>query len=523
VPIGIEEVIGAMAGGVCLFLIFSYFVLRGQGRTMDRSTGPSVFMAFTFLVGALLPEVPRIDGLPELVMVWLRSSGILLMPVALTFLIITYSRDIVLSEKEINRAIMAGGAVVMLGTAVLVVLPGPLLPNVALKVLQGAFVLAALVLVEVLTARRYLAMKAADRKVYTERYTVIFGIAGVSIATLPPIDLMLALSINGSLAWPTFEGLWLARNLIVLVQSFALAYFILHKRPLEEANLETAVVSSKFDAIMRYAGDGYAILDRDGRVSASNKNFARYAGRRGDDIIGIRFIDMVESENDISRALDMALGGSFVAGIECMVGRGHEEGALDPKTHAVSTFAPLKGPRGTVMGVLVLCKDLSIERELETEREKRRMAEARDSTRRLITNLLPVLLRSGGQEGRVIYTKMVLDSFEEAMGLRTKEAVDLDLLPEYLCLTLNGLGGDFHWKMKDEGAGIKPERPVIKFVGRRCPWGEEDSRRNPFMCQLCLGVFTRAFKNMDAQSQVDLLGTLGNGDKECLVLVNHAG
>jgi hypothetical protein len=206
----------------------------------------------------------------------------------------------------------------------------------------------------------------------------------------------------------------------------------------------------------------------------------------------------------------------------------------------LSTLSPIKDEKGKVDGILLIMKDITPFLELEVERHHRARAESQNQLRRILTSLLPTLLMQSGA-ARSQYLSSVLDQVERALlwkdgplvcdwkknnpkgceGCKiSKERRKCSIfLADHLCGIMNTLGGSFYWENIEgkDGSGANIVRGRV-FSNADCPWGEE-CKRNPILCNLCKGIFTRLVQRMFDDGRVDLTRTIGKGDDRCVIKV----
>jgi hypothetical protein len=82
------------------------------------------------------------------------------------------------------------------------------------------------------------------------------------------------------------------------------------------------------------------------------------------------------------------------------------------------------------------------------------------------------------------------------------------------CQIINQLGADFKSELSSN------ENPIFTIQGNVCPWGKEEAQINPILCTISRGIFSRVVDIYDQYMEVDVLGTMGNGDDQCIFQLN---
>lgn len=152
--------------------------------------------------------------------------------------------------------------------------------------------------------------------------------------------------------------------------------------------------------------------------------------------------------------------------------------------------------------------------ELVAERDK---LDIQNRIRTILTSATPQFFNKLPAEQKSILmfqmSEMVGDIFWKSFkfdesDVKSKCAGDL------ICDLMNQLGGSFSFQEFDSGEGC-----IIK--GTVCPWGAEEARENPILCNLTRSIFSRIVDHFFENGNVDVLKTIGNRDDCCLFEVRN--
>jgi PAS domain S-box-containing protein len=511
---GIDTIIGAMAAAIAIFVLIVIHVLLVQKRSVPDIVRAFLATGFLFILLGLLPEIFSIDDDTDLFLFVAKSYINLILPLTIVFSVVKISMEDGLSSRMMSMA----ATVTMLCATILTL--GPLLllgtehSIPVVKAFHGMFHVAGGAVSVGIIRSRHVEMREKVSSEVGKRYLFIIWFLMFYTAVFGASDIVLALELGGLLDAAALGGLILpilVRNLGLFVMSLGFGYWLLFRRALDDLDERYLEVSHRFETLMRFAGDGYILMDKRGRIEGTNRSFLSFCGRSKSQVVGRPFLNMVSKghRKKVRRAEERALKGQSVSKLEYEIAPSGSDAMA-----VASSFTPLKDQKGDLQGLLVVVWDMSVHKQLQEEREMRSKVESRDSVRRVLTNLLPVLLMGGQAQAKTMYTKLVMDSFEKAFDMDKAVLGNPDNVPEYLCMTMNGIGADFNWVESK----IDEHRERVRFENTRCPWGD-DAIKNPFMCQLCLGIFSRAFGKLRPPGQVSLMKTKAKGDQICLVNV----
>jgi PAS domain-containing protein len=340
-------------------------------------------------------------------------------------------------------------------------------------------------------------------------------------------DLLILMMAANILAVPTIFALsWSAdvifsmvtENAILFVNGLLLIYMALYIDPVETHRRVFQRLSDNFEGLMRYGGDGVALLDKDGRMVSSNMSLRRILRGTCDFLEGREMVGFVPQASacHVRGAIRMALEGSTVIEVRHDLRPVGEGDGRDPTV--VSTFSPVKTIDGKVEGVLVVMRDQTTVIDLEAERILRKRADAQNQLQKMLTSVIPYLLLGVDPVSRRVYLNIVLNDIEKDLSIKDGDPSPSDVA-RHLCSIMNNLGGRFRWASKKDSEG----REGMVFYGLDCPWGTA-SRKNPFLCHLCRGIFTRLVGiDIGHGAQVALEETLAKGDLRCRIRVAGLG
>ncbi len=154
--------------------------------------------------------------------------------------------------------------------------------------------------------------------------------------------------------------------------------------------------------------------------------------------------------------------------------------------------------------------------EAHDELQKRKeLLEAQSELQTILTNAIPLLLRGASHEKANVFILQMCDNIEDMLWKKylaeQEEVVDMNTMVGVLCRIMNELGGDFEIKSVDG------KKSIIK--GNACPWGTQ-AQKNPVLCMLCKGIFSRIASKVFENVAVYLDKTIGNRDNCCIILIH---
>lgn len=141
---------------------------------------------------------------------------------------------------------------------------------------------------------------------------------------------------------------------------------------------------------------------------------------------------------------------------------------------------------------------------------ERNILDMQNRIRSVLTAIIPMLLKPLTPDHKNIIIHQMTDMVEKTILEIYPfdiEKPDLNYTGNICCNIMNQLGGSFTNIQSKEGKGC-----TIK--GSICPWSVEEARRNPILCNLTRGIFSRIAAKV--QGEVKVLRTIGNGNDCCL-------
>ncbi|RZN42460.1 MAG: response regulator [Methanosarcinales archaeon] len=138
--------------------------------------------------------------------------------------------------------------------------------------------------------------------------------------------------------------------------------------------------------------------------------------------------------------------------------------------------------------------------------------EIQNCVRGILTSMIPVLLQPLPPEQKKIMIYQMTGMVEttiSGMCPLCKKITDLASVGVICASVMNQLGGSFSI---EESAG--GNACVVK--GTVCPWGADEARRNPILCNLTRGIFSRIAARGSGAPEVTVIATIGNRDDACV-------
>lgn len=142
--------------------------------------------------------------------------------------------------------------------------------------------------------------------------------------------------------------------------------------------------------------------------------------------------------------------------------------------------------------------------------EEKNQLEMQNRVRSVLTAIIPMLIRPLSANDKNIVIQQMTDMVE-----KTILACILDQDEKHpgcvgdVCIdVMNQLGGTFNVEqITDYEFNVK---------GTKCPWGAEEARRNPILCNLTRGIISKMASKKTGNWTVKVLKTMGNGNECCL-------
>jgi len=133
----------------------------------------------------------------------------------------------------------------------------------------------------------------------------------------------------------------------------------------------------------------------------------------------------------------------------------------------------------------------------------------------VLTQIIPILMQTVPPQQQVIVIHQIIDRVEQIISDKLElelETMDMAYCGNKICDLWNQLGGSF---TVDSEVDKK-----ITIKGTECPWGNE-ARKNPILCQLTRGIFSRIAMKKFPYVEVQLVKSLGNRDDCCLIEITQ--
>lgn len=172
--------------------------------------------------------------------------------------------------------------------------------------------------------------------------------------------------------------------------------------------------------------------------------------------------------------------------------------------------SPIFDENGSIIRLVCLMHDI-------TERRRKEILEAQSVLRTILTDAVPVLLTNAPPEKENMFIQQMCNSIETVLWkkhLADIEKVDMTILGTILSEIMNELGGDFEIESVDD------RECLVK--GNACPWGTQ-AQRNPILCMLTKGIFSRLATKVFRDVTVNLEKTIGNKDEHCIITIRVYG
>ena len=147
---------------------------------------------------------------------------------------------------------------------------------------------------------------------------------------------------------------------------------------------------------------------------------------------------------------------------------------------------------------------------------ERDVLDVQNRIRSVLTAIIPMLLQPLPPEHKKIVIHQMTDMVEKTIleiYPFDEEIPGIECIGDVCANVMNQLGATFISEPFEDGMGC-----TIK--GTVCPWGGEEARRNPILCNLTRGIFSRIAVRVPGNREVQVLKTIGNGDDFCLFKIN---
>jgi len=247
--------------------------------------------------------------------------------------------------------------------------------------------------------------------------------------------------------------------------------------------------------------DTMLLIDRNFTIIKANKAAEERSGRRNEEIIGRKCYTVLHQRDDPIE--DCPLKRTLQSGrVEILE---HYEPYTEKYTSIKSS--PIFDPDGKIVYLVCLIQDI-------TERKRKDILEAQSELRTILTDAVPLLLIGAPQEKANSFIHQMCNNIEAVLWkkhLAEVKEVDIKTLGRILCRIMNEMGGDFEIESENDKSCI--------IKGERCPWGIQ-AQRNPVLCMLCRGIFSRLATKVFRDVIVHLDKTIGNKESNCIIIIS---
>jgi response regulator RpfG family c-di-GMP phosphodiesterase len=145
----------------------------------------------------------------------------------------------------------------------------------------------------------------------------------------------------------------------------------------------------------------------------------------------------------------------------------------------------------------------------------RNSLEIKNRVQSILTAIIPTLLQIVPNEEKKVMinqmTSMVEKTLLDMYHLENRE-LDFAYAGDVCAEIMNQLGGSF-----SSERGEKASSWIVR--GTKCPWEEEQARKNPILCTLTRKIFSDITLKVDSDFSVEALKTIGNRNDCCEFLI----
>lgn len=291
-------------------------------------------------------------------------------------------------------------------------------------------------------------------------------------------------------------------ELLEVIKKASEGYKLREEKRIAEEELEKS--EEKYRVTFEHTGTAMCIFGEDATIALVNKEFEKLSGYSREEIEGKkRWADFIVDE-DLKRMSEYH-GERRKEGEK--VPAKYEFRAVDKEGNIKTLYLNIGLIPGTKKSVASLI-DI-------TERRRKEILEAQSELRTILTDTIPVLLTGAPPERENMFIYQMCNSIEEVLWgkhLAGVKEVGMKTLGSVLCKIMNDLGGDF------EIESVAEIECIVK--GNACPWGTQ-AQRNPVLCMLTRGIFSRLAAKVFKDVAVNLDKTIGNGDEYCSIRIQR--
>lgn len=145
----------------------------------------------------------------------------------------------------------------------------------------------------------------------------------------------------------------------------------------------------------------------------------------------------------------------------------------------------------------------------------RNSLEIKNRVQSILTAIIPTLLQIVPNEEKKVMinqmTSMVEKTLLDMYHLENRE-LDFAYAGDVCAEIMNQLGGSF-----SSERGEKASSWIVR--GIKCPWEEDQARKNPILCTLTRKIFSNITLKVDSDFSVEALKTIGNRNDCCEFLI----
>lgn len=285
------------------------------------------------------------------------------------------------------------------------------------------------------------------------------------------------------------------------------------------------------DYIIKSLPDNLAVLDIDGTILYVNDHWRIFASHNGLDP------DICSEGTNYLNVCDYAYGENSkeapvaAQGIRDVITGKRDIFELEYPCHApdknqwyLMKVIPVNKqyPTPVLIYHLNITERKLAEIELQTKHEQ---ISKQNQIRKILTGTIPTFLKDSPKEKRRIVIKQMLDMVEkcvfqdsnyqkssqgECQGIKIEYGdVNSNNIGKISCEVMNQLGGNFSVDSSNKN------EVLFAVKGTECPWGADQAKLNPILCNLTKGIISRVVTKEYNDAKVETLKTMGNGDDYC--------
>jgi len=142
--------------------------------------------------------------------------------------------------------------------------------------------------------------------------------------------------------------------------------------------------------------------------------------------------------------------------------------------------------------------------------EEKNQFEIQNRVRSVLTAIIPILIKPLSVSDKNIIIHQMTDMVEKTIltYLSDQDEKHPGCVGDVCINLMNQLGGTFNVEQISEFE--------FNVKGTKCPWGNEEARRNPILCNLTRGIISKMTSRKPGKWNIKVLKTMGNRDECCL-------